>query len=1164
MKLSYLWSALFVALLFSIFPRMTAAQTYCAAGASWCGSWDEVITNVTVAGINNTTGTTCGAGGYSNFTTTVTAGAMTAGLSYPISVTNGNAYTGDQVDVWVDWNNNGLFTDPGEHFSTTTLNSVLFTGTIVCPAGTLTGPKRMRVRLSYYPTLTNLSCGTETYGEVEDYTINVTGLGDPPPVITLVSSPSCGTPANQTVVATITDNGTVAAASIWFRKGTGLWYNSAATSISGSTYTFTINHTTVGGVSSGDIIQWYIGARDNLNGVSTLPSGGSGPTPPGSTPPPTFNSYGIVVSMPYSTGFDTSPHGWTFGGNNSSWRVGAPLGLIGTTAASPPSALLWQSTTGQYNPNEQSWAMSPPLSFAGMINDPVLAFSHKRNIENSWDGVWVEYTTNGGATWTTLGSVGSPNGMNWYTITSLISSPNQHAWSSDAYGTWTRSVHTFVGLAGQPCVQIRFRASSDGSVQYSGMAIDDLVIGDFPQKDIEVVSAHVGYALQRWAQVEGLPHTVSATIRTNGWETPPTSVTLVYKEGSAPADPSDGTAQTFTPTWASGIANMTFSTPFTPATQGPRTIYVRTFYPGDGAPANDMESYLMNVQSDKVYGFEDFEGLTATGLPNSFRTGWTVINQGGANTWGVYVYIPTSSTIAGYLSDVNADDYLISPPAMLRAGSSYRIRFQYGGCPGATSPTTLALLYGQTPNPAQMTVLNTWVVPQTGVAIDAEGVIPGVAPYFNTDPSAPANYYIAFRATNPSGANSCVAIDNIIMDDNPSPPPKIGYGYPGSPVDTFIDDPGTPIQVTANYKQPGRIHKEYSVTTTTNIYGTLGDFLWDVTTTTPWIQITKSTPDPTLQGYNFTPPRPRQLQTFTMSIDPSGLPVGVHRGRLTFYGILFNNDFPPPSSGLVATNEPFNVDVELRIVAAGGGHSAQSQVRTVGPLVAPNSYPFTDPLTGDPIATVHVNTGQIDEMTIRVFPNQLPLNLSRMRYVKRYWQITHRGMGWTADITFPYAPLEAALVTEPLQLHGVRQIVNLGPWEDPIAGTASVSDPANDLVRVNGFTPLNIGGNIALAHSYGIFVKSDASAPVAFNLEQNWPNPFNPSTNISFNVAEERSVRLVVYNQLGMEVAELVNETLPTGQYTVRFDARDLAAGTYICRMIAGDYVKSIQMTLAK
>jgi hypothetical protein len=574
-----------------------------------------------------------------------------------------------------------------------------------------------------------------------------------------------------------------------------------------------------------------------------------------------------------------------------------------------------------------------------------------------------------------------------------------------------------------------------------------------------------------------------------------------------------------------------------------------------------MKSYLMNVQSDKVFGFEDFEGLNPTGLPDAFRTGWTVINQGGANTWGVYLDGPY--LVGAYVSDGNANDYLISPPAMLRAGSSYRVRFQYGGCSWGTAPTTLVLLYGQTPNPAQMTVLNTWVVPQTGVPVDAEGVIPGVAPYFNTDPSAPANYYIAFRATNPSG-NGCVAIDNIIMDDNPSPPPKIGYGYPGSPVDTFIDDPGTPIQVTANYKQPGQIHKEYSVTTTTNIYGTLGDFLWDVTTTTPWIQITKSTPDPTLQGYNFSPPRPRQLQTFTMSIDPSGLPVGVHRGRLTFYGILFNNDFPPPSSGLVATNEPFSVDVELRIVAAGGGHSAQSQVRTMGPLVAPNSYPFTDPLTGDPIATVHVNSGQIDEMTIRVFPNQLPLNLSRMRYVKRYWQITHRGMGWTADITFPYAPLEAALVTEPLQLHGVRQIVNLGPWEDPIAGTASVSDPANDLVRVNGFTPLNIGGNIALAHSYGIFVKSDASAPVAFNLEQNWPNPFNPSTNISFNVAEERSVRLVVYNQLGMEVAELVNETLPTGQYTVRFDARDLAAGTYICRMIAGDYVKSIQMTLAK
>ncbi len=1147
---------LLVCLLLPVLSHTASAQ-YCTAGVSYC---DEYIGNVTVAGINNSTG--CGlVGGYSNYTGG-TPGAMTAGSAYPITVYNPvSYYPDDYAYIWVDWNSNGSFADAGEYFTTTTPNGNNYSGSILCPVGTVTGAKRMRVRMSYAVSPGN-PCGVETYGEVEDYTINVTGLGDPPPIISLTSSPACGSSANQTVVATITDNGTIAATAIWFRKNTGSWYNAAATSVVGSSYTFTINHATVGGVVLGDVIWWYLGARDNSNGVATLPFGGSGTTPPGSTPPATPYSYGIAAALPYYQSFDAVGHGWTFGGTASSWRVGTPGGTIGTTAASPPSALLMQSTSFVYNNNEQSWAMSPPMSFASMVTDPVLAFSQKYDFESSWDGGFVQYTTDGGSNWVTLGTAPpDPSGpLNWYNTASVYSNAGP-CWNGSFYGSWQRAVHNLTGLAGKQCVQLRFRGASDGSVTNSGWAIDDIAIGNFPQKDVEVLTVSVGYGLNRWAQVETLPHVVTTTIKTNGWEAPPTSVTVVYKEGSMPASALDGTAQTFTPTWAAGTATLVFSTPYTPATIGPKTLYVRAFYTGDADATNDSETYVMTVQTDKVYGYEDFEGLNATGLPSAFRTGWTVINSGGAATWGVY--LDGVRLVGAYVSDGNANDHLVSPPALLSAGSSYRVRFKYGGCSWGTAPTTLVLMYGQTPNPAQMTVVNTWIVPQTGVPIDASGVIPGTAPYFNTDPSAPANYYIAFQVTNPSGSG-CVAIDDIIMDDNPSPPPKIGYGFPGSPVSTFVDNPGIPIVVTANYKQPGMIDKTYAVTTTTNIYGTLGDFLWDVQSATPWITITKSIPDPTLQGYNFTPPRPRQLQTFTMTIDPSGLPVGVHMGKLTFYGILFNNDFPPPASGLIATNEPFNVTVELRIIAAGSGAGSSSMVRTLGPLVAVNSYPFTEPVTGDPIATVHVTSGQIDQMTIRVFPNQLPQNLARMRYVKRYWQITHVGTAWTADITFPYAPSEALMVNDPLQLRGVRQAVNLGQWEDPIVGTTSTSDPSADLVKVFNFNSLNIGGNIALSHPYAIFVKSDGVAPAAFGLEQNYPNPFNPSTTIAFSVAEERPVRLVVFNQLGLEVAELINETLPEGSYTVTFDARDLATGSYLCRMIAGDYVKTIQMVLSK
>ena len=94
--------------------------------------------------------------------------------------------------------------------------------------------------------------------------------------------------------------------------------------------------------------------------------------------------------------------------------------------------------------------------------------------------------------------------------------------------------------------------------------------------------------------------------------------------------------------------------------------------------------------------------------------------------------------------------------------------------------------------------------------------------------------------------------------------------------------------------------------------------------------------------------------------------------------------------------------------------------------------------------------------------------------------------------------------------------------------------------------------------------KQGAGSVDAFSLNQNYPNPFNPSTSIVFTVAEERAVRLAVYDALGAEVAELVNEVLPAGRYEVSFDARDLPSGTYMYRMVSGDFSSTQRMTLSK
>jgi hypothetical protein len=65
-------------------------------------------------------------------------------------------------------------------------------------------------------------------------------------------------------------------------------------------------------------------------------------------------------------------------------------------------------------------------------------------------------------------------------------------------------------------------------------------------------------------------------------------------------------------------------------------------------------------------------------------------------------------------------------------------------------------------------------------------------------------------------------------------------------------------------------------------------------------------------------------------------------------------------------------------------------------------------------------------------------------------------------------------------------------------------------------------------------------------MDQNFPNPFNPTTSIRYSVPERSMVRLVVTDMFGREVAMLANETVETGVHTVQFDAGQLASGTYI------------------
>jgi hypothetical protein len=143
---------------------------YCAASGDLL--YDEYISRVQFNTIDNSSER---GAGYTDFTNISTDVVM--GQSYPITITNGEHFSSDQMGCWVDWNYDGDFNDANETFLITYGNPT-GTGSVVVPSDAHLGNTRMRLRVMYTGSVS--SCGVSSYGEVEDYTLNVQNSLDIP------------------------------------------------------------------------------------------------------------------------------------------------------------------------------------------------------------------------------------------------------------------------------------------------------------------------------------------------------------------------------------------------------------------------------------------------------------------------------------------------------------------------------------------------------------------------------------------------------------------------------------------------------------------------------------------------------------------------------------------------------------------------------------------------------------------------------------------------------------------------------------------------------------------------------------------------------------------------------------------------------------------------
>ena len=122
--------------------------------------------------------------------------------------------------------------------------------------------------------------------------------------------------------------------------------------------------------------------------------------------------------------------------------------------------------------------------------------------------------------------------------------------------------------------------------------------------------------------------------------------------------------------------------------------------------------------------------------------------------------------------------------------------------------------------------------------------------------------------------------------------------------------------------------------------------------------------------------------------------------------------------------------------------------------------------------------------------------------------------------------------------------------------TSSLSIQSNDttiFVNVTGYSNSTIG-----------VTTISSEIPVNYSLSQNYPNPFNPVTNLEFGITNLEFVRLKIYDNLGKEIATLVNQNLKPGSYKYNFDASGLTSGIYFYKLETDNFSATRKMLLVK
>jgi parallel beta-helix repeat protein len=440
------------------------------------------------------------------------------------------------------------------------------------------------------------------------------------------------------------------------------------------------------------------------------------------------NKYGLpVLSIPYFDDFEGTSY-WYIDGTGNQWQFGQPTASIINNAYSPVN--VWATNlSGNYGNNSSYYLYTPKFDFT-TVNNVAMGFWHWIESESGVDGGKVQYSTNDGVTWQTLGVLNDPTGTNWYNAGNINNAPG----FSGSSGGWQYSEISLTAFDYFPLpVQFRFHFFSNASVNNNGWAIDDFTLYQ-PQipNDVGVIeiTAPAGQS------VTGGQNQVIVKLKNYGTVTQ-TSIPVSYKAGGAPP---------VNATWTGSLdpgdeVSYTFATPFT----GPFT--------------STFELCSWTSLSGDTYDFNDTTCVTLTAGP--------------ANTDGGVVSIlsPTGQTIGGsnVTVSIRVENF------GLQALNNIPVQYSLDGVVQSTEIVLGSLAPGST---ADYTFTTTFVSPSDDYELCAKTAISGDAIVGNDQ----------FCADLTTGIDETTLEGLVLLQNVPNPATDetvIGFYLPGSGKLTF-------------------------------------------------------------------------------------------------------------------------------------------------------------------------------------------------------------------------------------------------------------------------------------------------------------------------------------------------------------------------------------------